>query len=297
MLVEFFAKLFYLLLNVFGHWKIYLKAKITKTTKIYENKISNLVKTKIEIMKKVFCILTLIIMMISNAQTQIIAHRGFWQTNPSTTENSLQALENAQKLKIYGAEFDVRMSKDGVLVVNHDEHHGTMEISETDFKELAKLKLSNGEEYPTLKDYLKQGKKDKALKLIVEIKPAKTKALEDELVSKTVKLIKEMKLESQSEFISFSFNICKEIKKAEPKFKVQYLEGNLSPQQIKDEGLDGIDYHYSVFEKNPTWISEANSLGLITNSWTVNDLEVYKKLKEQGLKFVTTNVPDQLKNY
>ena len=248
-------------------------------------------------MKKVFCILTLIIMMISNAQTQIIAHRGFWQTNPSTTENSLQALENAQKLKIYGAEFDVRMSKDGVLVVNHDEHHGTMEISETDFKELAKLKLSNGEEYPTLKDYLKQGKKDKALKLIVEIKPAKTKALEDELVSKTVKLIKEMKLESQSEFISFSFNICKEIKKAEPKFKVQYLEGNLSPQQIKDEGLDGIDYHYSVFEKNPTWISEANSLGLITNSWTVNDLEVYKKLKEQGLKFVTTNVPDQLKNY
>lgn len=232
-----------------------------------------------------------------NAQTQIIAHRGYWQTNPPTTENSLKALENAQKLKIYGAEFDVRMSKDGVLVVNHDEHHGTMEISETDFKELAKLKLSNGEEYPTLKDYLKQGKKDKALKLIVEIKPAKTKALEDELVSKTVNLIKEMKLESQSEFISFSLNICKEIKKVETKFKVQYLEGNLSPQQIKDEGLDGIDYHYSVFEKNPMWISEANSLGLITNSWTVNDLEVYKKLKEQGLKFVTTNVPDQLKNY
>jgi glycerophosphoryl diester phosphodiesterase len=248
-------------------------------------------------MKKLILGLTILSSIIMNAQTQIIAHRGYWQTNPPTTENSLKALENAQKLKIYGAEFDVRMSKDGVLVINHDEHHGTMEISETDFKELAKLKLSNGEEYPTLKDYLKQGKKDKALKLIVEIKPAKTKALEDELVSKTVKLIKEMKLESQSEFISFSLNICKEIKNAEPKFKVQYLEGNLSPQQIKDEGLDGIDYHYSVFEKNPTWISEANSLGLITNSWTVNDLEVYKKLKEQGLKFVTTNVPDQLKNY
>ena len=248
-------------------------------------------------MKKLILGLTILSSIIMNAQTQIIAHRGYWQTNPPTTENSLKALENAQKLKIYGAEFDVRMSKDGILVVNHDEHHGTMEISETDFKELAKLKLSNGEEYPTLKDYLKQGKKDKALKLIVEIKPAKTKALEDELVSKTIKLIKEMKLESQSEFISFSLNICKEIKKAETKFKVQYLEGNLSPQQIKDEGLDGIDYHYSVFEKNPTWISEANSLGLITNSWTVNDLEVYKKLKEQGLKFVTTNVPDQLKNY
>ena len=119
------------------------------------------------------------------AQTQIIAHRGYFQAQPPTTENSIQSLENAQKLKVYGSEFDVRMTKDGVLVINHDEHHGKMEISETDFKELAKLKLSNGEKYPTLKDYLKSGKKDKALKLIVEIKPTKTEALENEMVEKT----------------------------------------------------------------------------------------------------------------
>ncbi|ASK32171.1 glycerophosphodiester phosphodiesterase [Chryseobacterium sp. T16E-39] len=233
---------------------------------------------------------------VMKAQTQIIAHRGYWQTQPPTTENSLKSLENAQKLKIYGAEFDVRMTKDGILVVNHDEHHDKMEISETDFKELEKAKLSNGENFPTLKDYLKQGKKDKSLQLIVEIKPAKTKELEDELVQKTLKEIKGMKLESQSEFISFSLNICKEIKKAEPKFKVQYLNGELSPEQIKNEGLDGLDYHYSVFEKNPTWISEAKALGLITNSWTVNDVTVYEKLKGQGIGFITTNIPDQLKN-
>jgi glycerophosphoryl diester phosphodiesterase len=51
------------------------------------------------------------------------------------------------------------MTKDGVLVINHDEHHGKMEISETSFKELEALKLST-EKFPTLKDYLKQGKKD-----------------------------------------------------------------------------------------------------------------------------------------
>lgn len=230
-----------------------------------------------------------------SAQTQIIAHRGYWQTNPLTTENSVKALENAQNLKIYGAEFDVRMTKDGVLVVNHDEHHGKMEISETDFKELKKLKLSNGENFPLLKDYLKAGKKDKSLKLIVEIKPDKTKEKEDELTEKTIKLVKELKLESQSEFISFSLNICKEIKKLEPTFKVQYLRGELSPQQIKDEGLDGIDYHYSIFQKNPTWIADAKALGLITNAWTVNDVAVYEELKKQGIGFITTNIPDQLK--
>ncbi|WP_445431305.1 glycerophosphodiester phosphodiesterase family protein [Chryseobacterium indoltheticum] len=240
-----------------------------------------------------FAVLTTAFM---NAQTQIIAHRGYFQTQPPTTENSITALQNAQKLKIYGSEFDVRMSKDGVLVINHDEHHGKMEISETDFKELAKLKLSNGEKYPTLKDYLKAGKKDKALKLIVEIKPAKTEELENELVEKTIAMIKDMKLESQCEYISFSLNICKQIKKIAPDFKVQYLRGELSPQQIEEEGLDGLDYHYSVFQKNPTWISEANALGLITNSWTVNDVEIYNELKKQGVKFVTTNIPDQLKN-
>ncbi|MEI7486497.1 MAG: glycerophosphodiester phosphodiesterase family protein [Chryseobacterium sp.] len=229
------------------------------------------------------------------AQTQIIAHRGYWQTQPPTTENSIKSLENAQNLKIYGSEFDVRMTKDGVLVINHDEHHGKMEISETSFKELEKLKLSNGENFPTLKDYLKQGKKDKSLKIIVEIKPDKTKEKEDELTAKTIKMIKDMKLESQSEFISFSLNICKEIKKLAPTFKVQYLKGELSPQQIKDEGLDGLDYHYSIFQKNPTWIAEAKALGLVTNVCTVNDVAISDELKAQGVNFITTNIPDQLK--
>lgn len=230
------------------------------------------------------------------AQTQIIAHRGYWQTQPPTTENSIKSLENAQKLKIYGSEFDVRMTKDGVLVINHDEHHGKMEISEATFKELEALKLTNGESLPTLKDYLKQGKKDSSLKLIIEIKPIQSEEKENEIVQKTIKMVKDMKLESQSEFISFSLHICKEIKRLEPKFKVQYLNGELSPAQIKSEGLDGLDYHYSIFDKNPTWIAEAKALGLITNSWTVNDGAVYEQLKKQGIGFITTNIPDQLKN-
>jgi len=232
-----------------------------------------------------------------DAQTQIIAHRGYFQTNPPTTENSVRALQNAQKLKIYGSEFDVRMSRDGVLVINHDEHHGKMEISETDFKELSKVKLSNGENYPTLKDYLKVGKLDKSLKLIVEIKPAKTAELENEMVEKTIRMIREMKLEHQCEYISFSLNICKQIKKLAPDFKVQYLNGELSPQQIKEHGLDGMDYHYSIFQKNATWISEAKALGLITNSWTVNDITIFEDLKHQGIGFVTTNIPNQLKEH
>ena len=233
---------------------------------------------------------------IMTAQTQIIAHRGFWKTNPITAENSIQSLKNAQELKIYGSEFDVRMTKDGVLVVNHDEHINKLEISETLFKDLKKQKLSNGEKLPTLEKYLKQGKKSKQVKLIVEIKPAKTPELEDEMVTKTLKIIRDKNLENQCEFISFSLHLCKEIKKQNPKAIVQYLAGDLSPSDIKNAGIDGLDYHYSVFlDKHPGWISEAKKLGLITNVWTVNDEVIFKKLADLGVGFVTTNVPDVLK--
>ncbi len=247
-------------------------------------------------MKKIIIALLIMMFTIMSAQTQIIAHRGFWKTNPITAENSIQSLKNAQELKIYGSEFDVRMTKDGVLVINHDEHINKLEISETLFKDLKKQKLSNGEKLPTLEKYLKQGKKSKQVKLIVEIKPAKTPELEDEMVTKTLKIIRDKNLENQCEFISFSLHLCKEIKKQNPKAIVQYLAGDLSPSDIKNAGIDGLDYHYSVFlDKHPGWISEAKKLGLITNVWTVNDEVIFKKLADLGVGFVTTNVPDVLK--
>lgn len=248
-------------------------------------------------MKKSVLILSFFAIVKFSAQTQIIAHRGYWQTNPATTENSLTSLKNAQNLKVYGSEFDVRMTKDGKLVVNHDEHHANMSIADTNFCDLRKAKLSNGEKFPKLKSYLKQGRKNPNVKLIVEIKPAKTKALEDELVEKTLKLVKKLKVEKQCEFISFSKNICLEIEKRHPEYIVQYLNGDLSPAEIKTLKIDGIDYHYKVFlEKHPEWLAEAKALGLITNAWTVNDVEVYNKLKAQGIGFITTNIPEQLKS-
>lgn len=244
-------------------------------------------------MKKILGMALLSISLNSFAQTKIIAHRGFWNSEPKTAQNSIQSLVNAQKLPIYGSEFDVRMTKDGILVVNHDEELNKISIADSSYKELKSQKLSNGEKIATLQAYLKQGKKNPSVKLIVELKPAKTKELETELVEKTIQQIKKNSVENQSEFISFSLHICKEIKRLQPNYKVQYLNGELSPQEIKDLGIDGIDYHYSVFlEKNPSWISEAHALGISTNTWTVNKQEVYEQLKAMGVDFITTDHPD-----
>lgn len=246
-------------------------------------------------MKKAVLAILLMASVTAAAQTKIIAHRGYWKTVPETSQNSLQSLANAQKLNVYGSEFDVRMSRDGKLVVNHDEDHAKMVIADTDYRTLKKTKLSNGEKIPTLKTYLKSGKKNPSVKLIVELKPAKTKALEDEMVKKTIAVVEQLKLQQQCEFISFSKNICLEIERLRPQYTVQYLNGDLSPREIKDLKIDGIDYHYNVYlQKHPDWLQQAKELGLITNAWTVDNPEVYQKLKDQGIGFITTNLPETL---
>ena len=48
-----------------------------------------------------------------------IAHRGAWKTD-TLPHNSIASLKKAIALKSAGSEFDVRMTKDEVLVINHD---------------------------------------------------------------------------------------------------------------------------------------------------------------------------------
>lgn len=248
-------------------------------------------------MKKFLLIFALMLSGAYSAQTQIVAHRGFWKTAPETAQNSLSSFKNAVQAGVYGAEFDVRMSKDGRLIVNHDEDHAGLVIAETTFKDLRKIPLSNGERIPTLREYLKLGKRHPAIQLIMEIKPAKTKELEDELVRKAVAEVNRLRLDKQVQIISFSKNICLETKRIAPQIKVQYLNGELSPQEVKALGLDGIDYHYKIFiDKHPEWIRQANELGLITNSWTVNSEEIARTLMEMGIKVITTDIPEKLKN-
>jgi glycerophosphoryl diester phosphodiesterase len=76
----------------------------------------------------------------------VVAHRGAWKQQ-NLPENSIAALEHAIALKCAGSEFDVRMTKDDVLIVNHDADYHDLNIEEHDYKQSwQSFKLSNGEE-------------------------------------------------------------------------------------------------------------------------------------------------------
>lgn len=240
----------------------------------------------------------------STIKTQIIAHRGFWDSTGSA-QNSITALTLAHQTGVYGSEFDVCITSDGAPVINHDNDIQGYVIADSRYSTIMNLQLSNGEKLPTLKKYLRKGK-ELALEnisegipptvLILELKPCSTPELEDravEIVSKIVR--KEMLPPGSIEFISFSMNICRKFAKLFPDAKVAYLGGELSPAELLANGIWNLDYNYSYFHNHPEWVSQAHQLGMKVNVWTVDDIGKMQEMIDLGVDYITTNKPLELK--
>ena len=127
----------------------------------------------------------------------IIAHRG---GALESTENTIDAFQRALRLGADGIETDLRLTRDGVVVIYHDEHFGRVEglperqrtrlISDLTYSELTGQTLipvgdDNGNRrVPTLNELL--GKVESGL-LNIELKRG---ARFDELIKKTVAALK-----------------------------------------------------------------------------------------------------------
>lgn len=231
------------------------------------------------------CLMTLA----AAAQTKIVAHRGYWDCAGSA-QNSITSLKLANKIGCYGSEFDVHLTKDGVIVVHHDQNVGKIDIQTSTYKALKKERLKNGEKIPTLEQYLDAGK-DLSCKLVLEIKRQMVQSHEDSLVRQCVDMVKSKGLTDRIVWISFSGKACELLHQLLPDAHIQYLLGDWDPKTIKAKGLSGIDYEQKVLALHPEWIKECHDLGLVVNVWTVNDLNTINQFIKAGVDFITTNAP------
>ena len=246
-------------------------------------------------MKIIPIFLFMFIMQTSSAQqTKIIAHRGAWKEF-NLPENSIASLEKAIELKCDGAEFDVRRTLDGVLVVNHDPVYYGDTIQTNTYAFLNRNKLSNGESLPTLEEYFLKGTQDKHKTLLIcEIKAAIKDKEQDYLATiETLALAKKLKIEKRIVYISFSKDILSWIKEKQPTATVLYLESDLSIDAVVQNKFDGINLHYTSFKNNSQLSATAKNAGLKIGSWTVNELSDLAILQAQGVEWITTNQPQQ----
>ena len=222
--------------------------------------------------------------------TQIVAHRGMWKEN---AQNSIASLKAAQEFGCWGSEFDVHVTADDVAIVNHDGIIGETKIQTSPLEEVRQHTLKNGEHVSTLEEYLKQGFKSSNCMLVMEIKPHYNREREDVAVAKCLEGLREQNLldPSRVAFISFSYYICQELVRLCPGFTVQYLEGDKTPAEVNADGINGIDYHYSYFQKHPECVKEAHDLGMSVNVWTVDKADVIREMIQLGVDQITTNDP------
>ena len=224
---------------------------------------------------------------------QIVAHRGYWKCEDSA-QNSISALENAAAIKVWGSEFDVWITADGVPVVNHDPSLHHVLLKDALLADVKDLELDNGEHIPTLDQYLAKAQELPGLQLVLEVKTYHDACVEEyelRAVPAVVEAVKKYGLQDRTTFIAFSLTACEKLAALMPECEVQYLSGDLPPKEVKEHGIDGIDYHYVAFLKHPEWVEEAHSLGMTVNCWTVNSKQLIKKMIELGVDQITTNEP------
>lgn len=252
-------------------------------------------------MKRIFLAVATVIASLStlcasaqNAGTAVCAHRGFWKCEAAGySENTIASLREAQNNDLWGSEFDIHLTADDVVIVNHNRDIAGTTIWDHNYADFKDFRLPNGEGASTLDEYLTQGKKGPQTMLVCELKIQQNEEREDLLLFKTIDCLKKHGLYSPDKvmFISFSLHLCKEIARIAPEFTNQYLDGKIAPAELKEMGINGIDYQIKQFKSHPEWVKEAHDLGMSVNVWTVNDEDTIQEMIDLGVDCITTNEP------
>jgi glycerophosphoryl diester phosphodiesterase len=146
-----------------------------------------------------------------------------------------------------------------------------------------------------LKVFLKAGMAKTTTLLFAELKSSKvSKERSLLLAKKVVEKVNELKANSLVIYISFDYDILREIIKIDSSALTMYLEGNKSPETLYHDNVYGADYHFSVYENTDSLIDKMKSLNLKLNVWTLNDSLKMDYFINQGFDFITSDEPELL---
>jgi glycerophosphoryl diester phosphodiesterase len=261
-------------------------------------------------------------------KTLNIAHRGGAGLKP---ENTLAAFSAAIAKGYDGAELDVQLSADGVVVVHHDlrlnpvltRHFGgwisgeTPAIKDMSYAALQafdvgrpdpasdymrrhpKLVAAEGERIPTLEAVVTRAKAARSpFLLLVELKTSMhadsgdPMALAEEALSVIESCL------DRAIFVGFDWRGLQRVKELAPGarcwFTTDKLQGDVKPilAGIANAKADG--WFAEKTNATPENVAYAREIGLKVGAWTVNEPAEMKKLKALALDAICTDRPDIL---
>ncbi|MER8014787.1 glycerophosphodiester phosphodiesterase [Streptomyces griseoluteus] len=248
-------------------------------------------------------------------QPTVIAHRGASAYAP---ENTLPSIDKAAKLGFSWVENDVQRTKDGKLVVIHDDSlarttnvedvfpgRAPWKVKDFTAAEIARLDAGSwfspayaGARVPTLEGYMRRVEHNHE-KLLLEVKnPELYPGIEAQIL-KTLSNEGWLDRAHQKRLIvqSFSTDSIRTVRRLKPALTTGYL-GTPQVAELKDYARFADLVNPAYADISASYVSTAHALKgphgkpLRLFTWTVNDAATARKVRGYGVDGIITNKPD-----
>ncbi|QOR65411.1 glycerophosphodiester phosphodiesterase [Cytobacillus suaedae] len=230
--------------------------------------------------------------------TNIFAHRGASITHP---ENTMEAFKEAQSVGADGIELDVQLSKDGVVVVIHDETvnrttNGKGWVREYTYKQLQKFDASYKFskklgvcKIPSLEEVFSWATGNDMI-LNVELKNGLVEY--EDIEEKVLELINKYDLSSRVIVSSFNHYSMVKFHQLAPEIETAliYMEGIYKPWEYAATiGAKAIHPYHPVVKEET--VKSSHDLGIAVRPFTINKIELMKKLASYKCDGIITDDP------
>ncbi len=235
---------------------------------------------------------------------KVFAHRGYHGVN-GVSENSLGAFEAGIAIGVDALELDVRRTRDGVLVIHHDEAlPDGRKLADLNYAELPPL--DDGQKIPTLVEVAKLAQRTGA-HLSVELKE---KGYEDEAAAQLEANVPM----SQVEMISFYRSSIKAVEAHDSSIRTGLLSPWM-PEWLRNSAfypaatwvMEKLGWHPSLGSAakigadfvsaeqrmvDQSFVDDAHERGIDVYAWTIDDTKTMAELANRGVDGIVTNRPD-----
>ena len=230
----------------------------------------------------------------------VLAHRGGLD---DYDDNAVGGFADALARGILGAETDVRLSKDGELVVMHDDTvdrttDGTGRVDEKTLAELTALRLRrSGENVPTFRQFCEVYKGRADVDVEIEMKEHGDE-MTPERLDRYVTLLHDQAIEcglveGTYAFTSFSIPTLKRFRELFPDARLGLICGDRFGEDdiAQAAALGCVRIAPDWRRTGPMIVAKAHAAGLSVNLWCSDATETYDIVKSWGADVSTSNIP------
>lgn len=226
------------------------------------------------------------------------AHRGASEYAPENTLSSfyLGLLQGSN-----GIETDVQKTKDGVLVLFHDDtvdrvSDGSGRLYDYTWEELRQLKIYGNsttgfyDRVVTLREFLETFSRYD-LNFAIELKG-------EDVEEETLAMAKEFGIMDRTTFTSFHFRHIKKVKELDQTARVGWLTASTDDETVKClQEIGGEEIAPKAELVTEDLMKKWRKAGFGVRAWGVINVALMKKMCALGVDGMTVNFPDRLQEY